>query len=71
MTAVPQSGQGHRPLDLDWVRDSRDRCDVASIPFFFKQVGGRTPKSGGRILDGQTWDGYPAGPGEPVAMDLR
>lgn len=66
-----ESGQGHRPLDLDWVRDIRDRCGVDGIPFFFKQVGGRTPKSGGRILDGRTWDGYPAGSGEPVAMDLR
>jgi protein gp37 len=28
--------------------------------FFFKQWGGRTPKAGGRELDGRTWDELPA-----------
>jgi hypothetical protein len=37
-----ESGPGHRPLDLDWVRDIRDRCVRLGIPLFFKQVGGRT-----------------------------
>jgi len=32
----------------------------ASIPFFFKQWGGRTPKAGGRELDGRVWDEMPA-----------
>jgi hypothetical protein len=27
--------------------------------FFFKQVGGATPKAGGRELDGRTWDEMP------------
>jgi protein gp37 len=55
-----ESGPGHRPLDLDWVRDIRDRCAERGIAFFFKQVGGRTPKAGGRELDGRTWDQMPA-----------
>jgi protein gp37 len=29
------------------------------VPFFFKQWGGRTSKSGGRVLDGRTWDQMP------------
>lgn len=36
-----------------------DGCVAAGIPFFFKQIGGRTPSAGGRILDGRTWDEYP------------
>ncbi|MGO9754669.1 MAG: DUF5131 family protein [Solirubrobacteraceae bacterium] len=34
--------------------------------FFFKQWGGRTPKAGGRQLDGRTWDELPRpqGPGD-------
>jgi protein gp37 len=32
---------------------------------FFKQWGGRTPKAGGRELDGRTWDEFPVVP-EPV-----
>jgi protein gp37 len=55
-----ESGPEHRPLDLDWVREIRDRCVRLGIPLFFKQVGGRTPKAGGRLLDGRTWDQFPA-----------
>jgi protein gp37 len=55
-----ESGPRHRPLDLEWVRDLRDRCIAANVPFFFKQWGGRNPKTGGRTLDGRTWDDMPA-----------
>lgn len=54
-----ESGPGFRPLDLDWVRDLRDRCIRLRIPLFFKQVGGLSPKAGGRELDGRTWDEFP------------
>ena len=47
------------PLELDWVRDVRDQCIRAGVPFFFKQWGGRTPKANGRELDGRTWDEMP------------
>jgi protein gp37 len=54
-----ESGPGHRPIEIDWVRDLRDRCRAARIPFFFKQWGGARPTSGGRLLDGRTWDDMP------------
>jgi hypothetical protein len=38
-----ESGAKFRPLDLDWVRDLRDRRGQTAL--FFKQVGGRTPKA--------------------------
>jgi len=56
-----ESGSGARPMHPDWVRSLRDQCQTAEVPFFFKQWGGRTPKSGGRELDGRTWDEFPAG----------
>ena len=34
-----ESGPGARPMRLPWVRDIRDRCIEANIPFFFKQWG--------------------------------
>lgn len=55
-----ESGPRHRSIDLDWARGLRDQCQHAGVPFFFKQVGGRTPKAGGRALDGRTWDEMPA-----------
>jgi protein gp37 len=44
----------------DWVRLLRDQCKAAGVAFFFKQWGGRTPKAGGRELDGRTWDEWPS-----------
>jgi len=54
-----ESGPDHRPVDPGWVRELRDRCLAAGVAFFFKQWGGRTPKAGGRLLDGRTWDQVP------------
>lgn len=54
-----ESGPGYRRMDLDWARAIREQCLAAGVSFFFKQVGGRTPKVGGRILDGRSWDQYP------------
>lgn len=54
-----ESGPDHRPIDPQWVRDLRDAALAAGTAFFFKQWGGRTPKAGGRDLDGRTWDEYP------------
>lgn len=57
-------GTGWRPKleALEWVRSLRDQCQAAGIPFFLKQWGGPTPKSGGRILDGEAWDEWPNKP---------
>jgi protein gp37 len=60
LIAGGESGIGYRKLDLSWVRDLREQCVSAGVPFFFKQVGGRTPKAGGRLLDGETWDQWPS-----------
>lgn len=60
LIAGGESGPGHRHLDLDWVRDLREQCRETDTAFFFKQVGGRTPKAGGRELDGREWSEYPA-----------
>ena len=57
-----ESGANHRPMLPEWVQLIRDRCGEAGVAFFFKQWGGRTPKAGGRTLDGETWDEMPAGP---------
>ncbi len=57
-----ESGPGARPMDLDWVRQIRDRCVGRGVPFFFKQWGGVAKKKAGRVLDGRTWDEMPAAP---------
>lgn len=55
-----ESGPGHRPMMPGIVRSLRDQCVEAGVAFFFKQWGGHTPKAGGRMLDGRTWDEMPA-----------
>ncbi len=54
-----ESGAGARPMELDWVTELRDACISAGVAFFFKQWGGRTPKAGGRELEGKLWDQLP------------
>jgi protein gp37 len=54
-----ESGPHCRPMDPDWVRRLRDQCVRSGVPFFFKQWGGRFPKAGGRLLDGQEWNDMP------------
>jgi protein gp37 len=54
-----ESGHRHRPMHLAWLRDLRDRCKHDRVAFFFKQWGGRTPKAGGRLLDGVEWSQFP------------
>jgi protein gp37 len=55
-----ESGYGFRAPRIEWVREIRDLCVAAQVPFFFKQWGGRYPKAGGRCLDGAQWDQMPA-----------
>lgn len=54
-----ESGPGSRPINEYWVKDIRDQCQNASVPFFFKQWGGKNKKKTGRLLDGRTWDELP------------
>ncbi len=56
-----ESGIGHRPMERRWATRLRDECLAADVPFFFKQWGGRTPKAGGRDLDGREWNQMPRG----------
>jgi len=55
-----ESGPNARPMDIGWVREIRDKCLEAGIPFFFKQWGGVNKKSTGRVLDGRVWDQMPS-----------
>jgi protein gp37 len=55
-----ESGPRHRRIGHDWVCDLRDRCQDEGVAFFHKQWGGRSPKAGGRDLEGRTWDQMPS-----------
>ncbi len=58
-----ESGPKARPLKASWVIDIRDLCEEKGIPFFFKQWGGKTSKSGGRLLEGKEYSAMPVGLG--------
>jgi len=53
------SGWRPKPQALEWVRSLRDQCVAAGTAFHLKQLGGPRPTSGGRSLDGRTWDEMP------------
>lgn len=57
-----ESGPKARPMRYEWVRDIRDQCVAADVPFVFKQWGQYSPgglwrskKEIGRFLDGKEW----------------
>jgi len=54
-----ESGPRARPMAPSWVKDIRDQCLSAGVPFFFKQWGGLNKKKAGRVLGGRTWDDMP------------
>jgi protein gp37 len=54
-----ESGARHRPVDIGHARALRDQCLDARVPFWWKQNGGRTHKSGGDLLDGRRWKQWP------------
>jgi protein gp37 len=54
-----ESGPGARPMKAEWAIDIRDQCVKSRVPFFFKQWGGRSPKAGGRLLEGKEWSQFP------------
>jgi protein gp37 len=54
-----ESGPRARPMKAEWAIEIRNQCLKARVPFFFKQWGGRSPKSGGRLLDGKEWSQFP------------
>lgn len=68
-----ESGGRARPSQVEWFRSLRDQCTSAGVSFHFKQWGNWVPaaetgqmkrvdkKAAGRVLDGRTWDEYPAG----------
>ena len=44
-----ESGPGARPMHPDWVRNLRDQCQSAGVPFFFKQWGEWAPENAGNL----------------------
>jgi protein gp37 len=54
-----ESGPRARPMKMEWVKEIRDRCVSARVPFFFKQWGGVNKKAAGRSLEGRQWNQMP------------
>ncbi|MGH7031172.1 MAG: DUF5131 family protein, partial [Stellaceae bacterium] len=76
VVAGGEIGVGARPAQPEWVRELRDRCVAAGVPFFFKGWGEWGPepdgpaermvrsgrRGAGRLLDGRSWNEMPATP---------
>lgn len=55
-----ESGPGARAMEEEWVISILEQCREAGVPFFFKQWGGVRKKTKGRMLQGKTYDEFPA-----------
>jgi protein gp37 len=54
-----ESGINFRPVMKEWIVDIIKQCKKQKVAVFFKQWGGFRPKTGGRLIDGKTYDQYP------------
>lgn len=54
-----ESGAKFRPVKKEWILDTIKQCKKQKVAVFFKQWGGFRPKSGGRTINGRTYDQYP------------
>jgi protein gp37 len=57
--AGAESGPGARPMHLDWVRELRDWCLEAEVPYFLKQADLGFGLEKMPALDGRTWAQMP------------
>jgi protein gp37 len=55
-----ESGPGARKMKKEWVEDIHNQCQLAEVPFFFKQWGGANKKKTGRKINNHTWDEMPS-----------
>lgn len=44
LIAGGESGPGHRPVRADWLRELRDRCTAAEVPFLLQAMGRAHPQ---------------------------
>lgn len=68
-----ESGANARPMDPKWIARLRDQCELAAVPFFFKQWGEHAPAgadgtmtrvgkaTAGHLLDGKAHREFPLG----------
>lgn len=57
-----ESGRDARPMKVEWARKIKAQCEEQGVPFFFKQMGARSPNGmakGAHNLDGVVHYNYP------------
>lgn len=54
-----ESGPGARPMDIHWVDEIKNSCELNKTAFFFKQWGGVQKKKAGREYQNRTWNEMP------------
>ncbi|MGA8380876.1 MAG: DUF5131 family protein, partial [Stellaceae bacterium] len=74
VVAGGETGAGVRAVNPEWLRELRDRCAAAGVPFWFKQWGEWAPapedgfgprmvrlgrRASGRLVDGRCWNELP------------
>ncbi len=54
-----ESGPDYRSVQADWINEIINQAEHQKIPIFFKQWGGKTPKSGGRTINNRIYNDFP------------
>jgi hypothetical protein len=53
-------------MQREWVIELLEHCRRERVAFFFKQWGGINKAKAGRVLEGQTYDEFPASSRKPM-----
>jgi protein gp37 len=67
LVAGGESGPSWRPMELAWVRQLRNKCRTAGVPFYFKQANGFYPGSNA-VLDGRRYEEMPPLRSHPLPL---
>jgi protein gp37 len=54
-----ESGRRSRSIQKEWIIDILKQCQKESVPFFFKQWGGKSKRQAGHSLDGRVYREIP------------
>jgi len=56
---APETGPKRRLYDIEWIRDIKNQCVNAGVPFFLKHLFEDKKRVSLPELDGRIWNEYP------------
>ena len=56
---APETGPKRRPYEIEWIRDLKNQCVNAGVPFFLKHLFDNNKKISIPLIEGKIWNQFP------------